>query len=117
MAFWQEELVTYFYLMIAIVAETIATSLLKQSEGFTRLVPTLLMGCGYIVAFYALSLALKDIPTGVAYAIWSGIGIVLISAVAWVFQGQKLDIPAMIGMAFIIAGVVIMNVFSKTASH
>lgn len=108
---------TYLYLMVAIIAETFATSLLKQSDGFTRLLPTILMAVGYIVAFYALSLALKDIPTGVAYAIWSGVGIVLISAVAWIFQGQKLDLPAMMGMGLIIAGVVVMNVFSKTASH
>jgi small multidrug resistance pump len=95
----------YLYLGIAIVAEVIATSFLKQSEGFARLVPTAIMAAGYIVAFYCLSLALRGIPTGVAYAIWSGVGIVLIAAIAWLFQGQKLDTPAMAGMGLIIAGV------------
>ncbi|GBR55319.1 quaternary ammonium compound resistance protein [Neokomagataea thailandica NBRC 106555] len=108
---------TYIYLMIAIVAETFATSLLKQSGGFTKIVPTFFVACGYIIAFYALSLALKDMPTGIAYAIWSGVGIIFISAVAWVFQGQKLDVPALIGMGLIIAGVIVINVFSKTGSH
>lgn len=108
---------TYLYLMIAIVAEVTATSFLKQAMGFTRLWPTLITACGYITAFYFLSLALRDIPTGIAYAIWSGVGIALIAMVAWLWQGQKLDTPAMIGMALIMAGVVVMNVFSKTAAH
>jgi small multidrug resistance pump len=107
----------YLYLGIAIVAEVIATSFLKQSEGFARLVPTAIMAAGYIVAFYCLSLALRGIPTGVAYAIWSGVGIVLIAAIAWLFQGQKLDTPAMAGMGLIIAGVLVMNLFSKVAGH
>ncbi|WP_447764751.1 DMT family transporter [Sphingopyxis panaciterrae] len=107
----------YLYLGIAIIAEVIATSFLKQSDGFRHPVPSLIMAAGYIVAFYFLSLALRDIPTGVAYAIWSGVGIVLIASVAWVFQGQRLDAPAMIGMALIVAGVMIMNIFSKTAAH
>ncbi|WP_334181616.1 DMT family transporter [Novosphingobium sp.] len=107
----------YLYLAIAIVAEVIATSFLKQSEGFARPVPTAIMAAGYIVAFYCLSLALRGIPTGVAYAIWSGVGIVLIAAIAWLFQGQKLDTPAMAGMGLIIAGVLVMNLFSKVAGH
>lgn len=107
----------YVYLVIAIVAEVFGTSFMKQSEGFTKLVPSLLTGAGYVVAFYFLSLTLRAIPTGVAYAIWSGVGVVLIAAVAWVFQGQRLDTPAMIGMAFIVTGVVIMNVFSTSVSH
>ncbi|QDH17328.1 DMT family transporter [Swingsia samuiensis] len=107
----------YAYLAVAIISETIATSSLKQSLGFTKLIPTIIVILGYIIAFYFLSLALKEIPTGIAYAIWSGVGIVLISTVAWIFQGQKLDMPAMVGMALIIAGVIVMNVFSKTSSH
>ncbi len=107
----------YLYLAIAIVAEVIATSFLKQSEGFARPVPTATMAAGYIVAFYCLSLALRGIPTGVAYAIWSGVGIVLIAGIAWLFQGQKLDLPAMIGIALIMAGVLVMNLFSKVAGH
>lgn len=107
----------YLYLAVAIVAEVIATSFLKQSDGFRNLGPSLIMAAGYIVAFYFLSLALRDIPTGIAYAIWSGVGIVLIATVAWVFQGQRLDAPAMIGMTLIVAGVAVMNIWSKTAAH
>ncbi|MDZ3831335.1 MAG: SMR family transporter [Sphingopyxis sp.] len=107
----------YAYLAIAIVAEVIATSFMKESQGFTRLGPSLVTLFGYAIAFYFLSLTLRDVPTGVAYAIWSGVGIVLIAAVAWVFQGQRLDAGAMIGMALIIAGVVVMNLFSGSAAH
>lgn len=107
----------YIYLGIAIVAEVIATSFLKQSDGFRNLGPSAIMAAGYVVAFYFLSLALRDIPTGIAYAIWSGVGIVLIATVAWVFQGQRLDMPAIVGMALIVTGVAIMNIFSKTAAH
>ena len=107
----------YLYLAIAIVAEVIATSFLKQSDGFRTLGPSLVMAAGYAIAFYFLSLALRDIPTGVAYAIWSGVGIVLIATVAWVFQGQRLDAPALLGMAMIVAGVAILNLFSRTAAH
>jgi small multidrug resistance pump len=107
----------YIYLGIAIVAEVIATSFLKQSDGFRNLGPSAIMAAGYVVAFYFLSLALRDIPTGIAYAIWSGVGIVLIATVAWVFQGQRLDTPAIVGMALIVTGVAIMNIFSKTAAH
>lgn len=112
-----ERKLNYILLGVAIVAEVIGTSFMKQSEGFTRLIPSLITPVAYAVAFYCLSLTLKAIPTGVAYAIWSGVGIVLIATVAWAFQGQKLDTPAMLGMALIVAGVVIMNVFSKTAAH
>ena len=109
--------VNYLYLGVAIVAEVIATSALKASEGFSRLGPSLLVVAGGWVAIYFLSLALATIPTGVAYAIWSGVGIVLIATVGWVWAKQPLDTPAMIGMGLIIAGVVVMNVFSKTVSH
>ena len=107
----------YVILGVAILSEVIGTSFMKQSEGFTRLGPSLITAIAYLIAFYCLSLTLKAIPTGIAYAIWSGVGIVLIAAAAWVFSGQKLDAPAMIGMALIIAGVVVMNVFSKTTAH
>lgn len=107
----------YLYLAVAIVAETVATSCMKQSDGFTKLIPSSITIVGYVITFYFLSLALRDIPTGIAYAIWAGVGIVLIAAVAWIFQGQKLDLPAILGIGMIVAGVVVMNVFSKTASH
>jgi small multidrug resistance pump len=108
---------SYFYLAIAIVAEVIATSFMKLSDGFTRPVPSLITAVGYLVAFYFLSLTLRTVPTGVAYAIWSGVGIVLITAVAWLFQGQRLDLPALAGIALIVAGVLVMNLFSKAAAH
>lgn len=110
-------MVSYAYLAVAIVAEVIATSFLKQSDGFTRPVPTIVMAIGYIVAFFFLSLTLREVPTGIAYAIWSGVGIVLITAIAWIVQGQRLDAPAMIGMALIIAGVLVMNLWSRTTGH
>ncbi len=107
----------WFLLGIAIVAETIATSSLKASEGFTRLWPSVLVVLGYGLAFYFLSLTLRVIPVGVAYAVWSGVGIVLVTLIGWFLFGQKLDIPALIGIAFIMAGVIIMNVFSRAAAH
>jgi small multidrug resistance pump len=107
----------YLYLAIAIAAEVIATSFLKLSDGFTRLGPTLVTAAGYLVSFYFLSLALRTIPTGVAYAIWSAVGIVAIATIAWVFQGQKLDPPAIAGMALIIVGVLVLQLFSKASAH
>ncbi len=107
----------YLYLATAIIAEVIATSSMKLSDGFTRPLWSLITILGYAIAFYCLSLTLKTIPTGIAYAIWSGVGIVLIALISWLFQGQKLDAPAIGGMALIVAGVVVMNVFSKTAAH
>jgi small multidrug resistance pump len=107
----------YFLLCVAIVAEVIATTALKQSEGFTRPPWVAVTVTGYAITFYFLSLTLKSIPTGVAYAIWSGVGIILISLIAWLWHGQKLDTPAMIGMAFIVAGVIVMNVFSDASAH
>ncbi|WEK02418.1 MAG: SMR family transporter [Candidatus Sphingomonas phytovorans] len=108
---------SYLYLAIAIASEVCATSFMKLSEGFTRPVPSIVTIIGYGIAFYFLSLTLRTIPTGVAYAIWSGVGIVLIAAIAWIFQGQKLDAAAIAGMTLIIAGVLVMNVFSKAAAH
>jgi len=106
----------WLVLGIAIVAETIATSAMKSSEGFTKLIPSIVVVLGYGIAFYFLSITLRTIPVGIAYAIWSGVGIVLITLVGWLVFGQKMDAPALIGMALIIAGVVTMNVFSK-AGH
>lgn len=107
----------YVFLLIAIVAEVIATSALKQSDGFSRLGPSLVTACGYALAFYCLSLALRHISTGVAYAMWSGIGIVLITLVAWWWRGERLDMPALAGMALIILGVLVMNLFSRSGAH
>lgn len=114
---WQALTMNYAYLALAIVAEVIATSCLKWSEGFTKLWPSVVTVVGYGIAFYFLSLTLRTIPTGIAYAIWSGAGIVLIVTVAWLFQGQKLDMPAMVGIGLIIAGVAVMNLFSKAVAH
>lgn len=108
---------SYVYLTIAIVAEVIATSALKASEGFTNLVPSVVVVIGYCVAFYCLSLTLKTLPVGIAYAIWSGAGIVLVSLIGLFLYGQKLDAWALIGIGFIIAGVLIVNLLSKSASH
>ena len=108
---------TYAALIAAIVCEVIGTSFLQQSQQFTRLVPTVLMAVFYGAAFFLLSITLKTLPVGVAYAIWSGLGIVLISAVGYVFFRQTLDLAAMIGLGLIIAGVVVVNVFSKTVGH
>ena len=107
----------WLFLAIAIVSETIATSALKSSAGFTKLLPSLLVVAGYGIAFYILSLTLRTIPIGIAYAVWSGVGIVLIALVGWLVFGQKLDTPALLGMGLIVAGVVVMNVFSRTAQH
>ena len=107
----------WLYLGIAIVAEVIATSALKSAEGFTRLAPSLVVLVGYVTAFYFLSLTLKTIPVGLAYAIWSGVGIVLIVLIAWLVLGQPLDAPALIGLALIIAGVIVINGFSKSVAH
>lgn len=107
----------YVYLGVAIIAEVIATSCLKSAEGMTRLWPTLASVAGYAVAFYFLSMTLKEIPTGIAYGIWSGVGIVLVSAVSWVWFKQSLDGPAIAGIGMIIAGVVTINLFSKSVTH
>jgi len=107
----------WVYLAVAILSEVIATSALKASAEFTRLGPSVVVVAGYVSAFYFLSLTLKTIPVGVAYAVWSGVGIVLIAVIARVLYDQKLDLPALIGMGLIIAGVVVLNVFSKSVAH
>jgi small multidrug resistance pump len=107
----------FVYLAIAIVAEVIATSALKASDGFTAWRPSLVVALGYGISFYFLSLALRTIPVGVAYAIWSGVGIVLISLIAWVAYRQTLDNAAIVGIAMIIAGVCVIQLFSGTVQH
>jgi len=107
----------WFFLSVAIVSEVVATSALKSSNGFTQFWPSVVVAAGYAVAFFFLSLALRTLPVGIAYAIWSGAGIVLISLVAWLFLGQALDGPAILGLALIVAGVVILNVFSTSTVH
>ena len=104
-------------LAIAIIAEVIGTTALKASNEFTRLIPSLIVVVGYGTAFYFMSISMRVLPVGIMYAIWSGMGIVLISVLGWVVFRQTLDTPAVIGLAFIIAGVIIINVFSKTVGH
>ncbi|MDR3434971.1 MAG: multidrug efflux SMR transporter [Rouxiella aceris] len=108
---------TYLYLFIAIISEVIATSSLKASAGFTRLYPSIAVVVGYILSFILLSLVLKSMPVGIAYAIWAGMGIVLVACAGFVFFGQKLDAYAIGGMVLIIAGVLMINLLSKTAGH
>jgi len=107
---------SYLYLVIAIVAEVIGTSALKAAEGFTRPLPSLVVVVGYAAAFYFLSLTLKVIPVGIAYAIWSGVGVALITLIGWVLFKQRLDAPALAGLALIVAGVVVIQVFSGAAA-
>ncbi|MEM7484328.1 MAG: multidrug efflux SMR transporter [Bacteroidota bacterium] len=107
----------WIYLIIAIVSEVIATSALKESSGFSKLVPSIIAFIGYCSAFYFLSLVLREMSVGVAYAIWAGIGIVLIASIAFFRFGQKLDFPAIAGITLITIGVVIINIFSKSVTH
>jgi small multidrug resistance pump len=108
---------SWLYLAIAITAEIIATTALKASESFSRLMPSAITVVGYAIAFYCLALALRTIPVGIAYAIWSGAGIVAISIIGYLVFRQNLDIPALIGIGMIVAGVVILNVFSRSSLH
>ena len=107
----------WLFLFIAIIAEVIATSALKSSEGFTKPIASIVVVLGYMIAFYCLSLTLKTIPVGIAYAVWSGVGIVLITTVAWVVFDQKLDVWGIVGIALIMSGVLILNLLSKMSSH
>ncbi|HEX3634852.1 multidrug efflux SMR transporter [Paraburkholderia fungorum] len=107
----------YALLAIAIVTEVIATSAMRASEGFSRLLPATVVVIGYGIAFYCLSLTLKSIPVGIVYAVWSGAGIVLITLVAVVMYRQVPDVPAIIGLGLIIAGVAVLNMFSKMQAH
>ncbi len=107
----------WIFLCIAIISEVVATSALKATEDFTRLWPSGVVLVGYAVAFYFLTLSLRTIPVGIAYAIWSGLGTALIAAAAWVLYGQALDAAALLGIALIVSGVVIMNVYSTAIPH
>lgn len=107
----------WLFLSVAIVSEVVATSALKASNGFTQLWPSLVVIAGYAIAFFFLSLTLRTMPVGVAYAIWSGVGIVLVTLIAWFVFKQSLDIPAIIGLTLIVAGVVVLQVFSKSSAH
>ena len=107
----------WFYLLIAIFAEVVGTSALKASAGMSKLAPSAIVVLGYGAAFYFLSLTLDQIPVGVAYAIWSGVGIVLISVIGWRLFDQTLDLPALLGMGLIVTGVAVINLFSRSAAH
>lgn len=107
----------WLYLSAAIVAEVAATSALKSSDGFSRFWPSLWVVVGYGLAFFFLSLTLRTIPVGVAYAIWSGVGVVLIALAGWLFFGQRLDAAAVVGMALIVSGVLVLNLFSGATPH
>lgn len=107
----------YVYLGLAIVAEVIATSALKASNEFTRLWPSVLVLVGYATAFYMLTLVLRTLPVGIAYAFWAGLGIVLITLIGILVYGETLDLPAILGLAMIIGGVVVIQVFSKVSTH
>lgn len=107
---------SYWYLAGAIVAETIGTTALSQTQGFTRLVPSIIVAVAFSISFFLMSLALRTIPVGIAYAIWAGVGIVLITLLGWMFLGQKLDLIAFVGITMIIGGVVTIRVFSSAAN-
>lgn len=107
----------YVYLGLAIVFEVIATSSLKASDGFTKVVPSLVVVLGYGATFYFLSIVLRSIPVGVAYAIWCGLGIVLVTLVSMYIYKETPDLPAVVGMVFIVVGVIVINLFSRSISH
>ena len=107
----------YLCLAAAILAEVIGTTALAASEGFSKLTPSIISIVCFVAAFWLLAFPLRTMPTGIVYAVWSGLGIVLITAVAWVWAKQALDVPALVGMALITAGVIVMNVFSKSVLH
>lgn len=108
---------TWIILLVAILSEVIATSALKASDGFSKLGPSVLVVVGYGLAFYFLSLTLKVMPVGIAYAIWAGLGIVLTAVIGWLIFGQKLDLAAFAGIVMILLGVVVINLFSSASSH
>ena len=107
----------YIYLILAILTETIGTTALQASQQFTRFWPSVLVVVAYAISFYLLALALKYMPVGIVYAIWSGLGIVFIAGIGYLVFGQKLDLPAVIGLSLIIAGILIIHLFSATNSH
>lgn len=107
----------YAVLVLAIGFEVAGTSLLQRSEQFTRILPTIGMGICYLVSFYLLSLSLRVLPLGIAYAVWSAVGIVLVAMIGFFAFGQRLDFPAVVGLGLIVAGVIVVNLFSKTVGH
>jgi small multidrug resistance pump len=107
----------WLYLGTAIVAEVMATSVLKAADGFTRLIPSLVVLAGYATAFYFLSLTLRMLPLGIAYALWSAVGITLVTVIGWLLYRQSLDAPALLGIGLIVAGVVVIQGFSKSVAH
>lgn len=107
----------WVYLMLAIAAEIFATSALKATNGFTIALPSIAVILGYSLSFYLLSLALRTIPVGIAYALWSGIGVVLVAVFGWLLYDQKLDIAAIAGLAMILGGVLVINLLSKSVGH
>lgn len=106
-----------FALAVAIIAETSATTALKASHGFTRLWPSVIVVIGYAIAFYSMTIALRTMPVGVVYAIWSGVGITLISLLGWLVYRERLDVPAVLGIVLICAGVLVIQIFSKSQAH
>ena len=107
----------YIYLVLAIIAETIGTTALQASQQFTKFWPSVLVVVAYAISFYLLAFALKFMPVGIVYAIWSGLGIVLIAAIGYIVFGQKLDWPALLGLAMIVSGILVIHLFSQTAGH
>ncbi|MBE3468879.1 QacE family quaternary ammonium compound efflux SMR transporter [Enterobacter cloacae complex sp. P15RS] len=108
---------TYLFLLLSIASEVIATTALKLSDSFTRLWPSVITVMFYIIAFWSLTIPMRTIPTGIIYAVWSGAGIVLISLAGWIIYGQKLDMAALTGIGLIIAGVMVINLFSNSTGH
>ncbi|WP_411177328.1 SMR family transporter (plasmid) [Klebsiella oxytoca] len=108
---------TYVTLAISICAETMATTMIKASDGFSRLLPSIVVVVGYAISFYGLSQVVKTMNIGIAYAIWAGMGIFLVSAMSFLFYKQKLDLPAIAGLIFIAIGIAIIQLFSKSVSH
>ncbi|AHD09624.1 DMT family transporter [Phaeobacter gallaeciensis] len=107
----------YLYLVLAVVAETVGTTALQASQQFTRLGPSVLVVVGYGLAFYLMALTLRHMPVGIVYAIWSGLGIFLIAIIGWVVFGQRLDLPAVLGLLLILAGILVIHLFSNTTGH
>ncbi len=107
----------WMFLVIAILGEVVATTALKSTNGFTKLGPSLVVMVGYGIAFYFLSLSLKSIPVGIAYAVWAGLGVALVTLIAWGLYGQKLDTWGFVGIGLIVSGVAVLNLLSKTGAH
>ena len=107
----------YLILALAVLFETVGTTALQASQQFTRLVPSVVVVLAYAVSFYLLSITLRTMPVGVVYALWSGLGIILISCIGWLVFGQRLDLPAVLGLGMIISGIAVIHLFSNAAPH